>query len=269
MEERRHSGDEIDLYGLWLRLVRRRRLILAILFAGVLLSLVAGLVMKPVYRSEASLLPVSPDTSAGLTELADKLLGVQLNVEDTPSKILAVLESRSLRERVVKRIGPGKILTDDPPSDRDPVSVASETLEGMVTVTRDRRTGLVRISVEHTDPELAQTIGRVLIEELRGMLREKPLTVARANRLFLEAQLRETEDDLKEGLRTLARFQKEEKMVAPQEQIKGSLELYTELLSRKVSLQIELRKLESVLSPDSSRISYPPDRGDRRPALQD
>jgi len=110
--------------------------------------------------------------------------------------------------------------------------------------------------VEHEDPLLARKIGETLIEELRKALREKALTVARANRVFLEAQLRETEKELKKELRALARFQRREKIIVPEEQIKGTLELYTELLSRKVALQIELRKLEGVLSPDSSRIEY-------------
>ncbi len=256
-EERRHLGEEeIDLYDLWLKLVRRKKLILGFFTAGVLIALAAGLVMTPVYRSSASLLPVSSGSGTALARLADVLPGFQPGTGDTSSKVLAVLESRSIRERVVKRVGYERILGGDPPRDRDPVNVAAEALENMITVSRDRDTGLVRISVEHRDPELAQTIGKVLIEELKSLLGEKTLTIAKANRLFLENQLRETEEELRMKLRELARFQREEKMIAPQEQIKGSLELYTELLSRKVSLQIELRKLESVLSPDSSRIEY-------------
>jgi len=45
-------------------------------------------------------------------------------------------------------------------------------------------------------------------------------------------------------------------VIIPEDQVRGTLELYAELLSRKITLQIELRKLESVLSPDSTRINY-------------
>ena len=248
--------EEIDLYELWLRLVRRKRLIGGVFLAGVFTALAVSFILKPVYRSEASLLPVASRPTTGLSELAGQFLGIQLSKEGPSAKILALLKSRTLRERVVDRLELVNILVKDPPPERDARTVAVEILREMISVTEDRKTGVIKLSVEHEDPALARRIGEALIEELKKALREKALTVARANRVFLEAQLRETEEELKKELRELARFQRREKILVPEEQIKGTLELYAELLSKKVALQIELRKLEGVLSPDSSRINY-------------
>ncbi len=248
--------EEIDLYELWLRLVRRKRLIGGVFLAGVFTALAVSFILKPVYRSEASLLPVASRPTTGLSELAGQFLGIQLSKEGPSAKILALLKSRTLRERVVDRLELVNILVKDPPPDRDVRAVAVEILKEMISVTEDRKTGVIKLSVEHEDPALARRIGEALIEELKKALREKALTVARANRVFLEAQLRETEEELKKELRELARFQRREKIIVPEEQLKGTLELYAKLLSKKVALQIELRKLEGVLSPDSSRINY-------------
>ncbi len=248
--------EEIDLYELWLRLVRRKRLIGGVFLAGVFTALAVSFILKPVYRSEASLLPVASRPTTGLSELAGQFLGIQLSKEGPSAKILALLKSRTLRERVVDRLDLVSILVKDPPPDRDVRAVAAEILKEMISVTEDRKTGVIKLSVEHEDPALARRIGEALIEELKKALREKALTVARANRVFLEAQLRETEEELKKELRELARFQRREKIIVPEEQLKGTLELYAKLLSKKVALQIELRKLEGVLSPDSSRINY-------------
>ena len=248
--------EEIDLYELWLRLVRRKRLIGGVFLAGVLTALAVSFILKPVYRSEASLLPVASQPTTGLSELAGQFLGIQLSKEGPSAKILALLKSRTLRERVVDKLELVNVLVKDPPPERDARTVAVEILKKMISVTKDRKTGVIKLSVEHEDPALARRIGEALIEELRKALREKALTVARANRVFLEAQLRETEEELRRELRELARFQRREKIIVPEEQLKGTLELYAELLSKKVALQIELRKLEGVLSPDSSRIDY-------------
>ncbi|HHJ64590.1 MAG TPA: hypothetical protein ENJ61_06745 [Aquifex aeolicus] len=248
--------EEIDLYELWLRLVRRKRLIGGVFLAGVLTALAVSFILKPVYRSEASLLPVASQPTTGLSELAGQFLGIQLSKEGPSAKILALLKSRTLRERVVDKLELVNVLVKDPPPERDARTVAVEILKKMISVTKDRKTGVIKLSVEHEDPALARRIGEALIEELRKALREKALTVARANRVFLEAQLKETEEELKRELRELARFQRREKIIVPEEQLKGTLELYAELLSKKVALQIELRKLEGVLSPDSSRIDY-------------
>lgn len=248
--------EEIDLYELWLRLVRRKRLIGGVFLAGVLTALAVSFILKPVYRSEASLLPVASQPTTGLSELAGQFLGIQLSKEGPSAKILALLKSRTLRERVVDKLELVNVLVKDPPPERDARTVAVEILKKMISVTEDRKTGVIKLSVEHEDPALARRIGEALIEELRKALREKALTVARANRVFLEAQLKETEEELRRELRELARFQRREKIIVPEEQLKGTLELYAELLSKKVALQIELRKLEGVLSPDSSRIDY-------------
>lgn len=248
--------EEIDLYELWLRLVRRKRLIGGVFLAGIFTALAVSFILKPVYRSEASLLPVASQPTTGLSELAGQFLGIQLSKEGPSAKILALLKSRTLRERVVDKLELVNVLVKDPPPERDVRTVAVEILKKMISVTEDRKTGVIKLSVEHEDPALARRIGEALIEELRKALREKALTVARANRVFLEAQLRETEEELRRELRELARFQRREKIIVPEEQLKGTLELYAELLSKKVALQIELRKLEGVLSPDSSRIDY-------------
>jgi len=255
-ERKPSEEEEIDLYELWLRLVKRKKIIGGVFLTGILTALAISFIMKPVYRSEASLLPVASQPSAGFSELAGQFLGIQLSREGPSAKILALLRSRTLRERVVDRLDLAHTLVEDPPPHRDVRTVAVEILKEMISVSEDRKTGVINLSVEHEDPLLARKIGETLIEELRKALREKALTVARANRVFLEAQLRETEKELKKELRALARFQRREKIIVPEEQIKGTLELYTELLSRKVALQIELRKLEGVLSPDSSRIEY-------------
>ncbi len=250
------SEEEIDLYELWEILLKRKKLIFSFFTIGLVLATVVSFLMKPVYRSEASVIPVSSQPTSGIAELAGQFLGIQIKGENTSSKIMAVLKSRTLRERVVKKLNLVEILAKEVPKGRDPLSVAVSSLEEIITVSSDRKTGLITIGVEYTDKELAKLIATAVLEELKQILKEKALTVAKANRLFLESQLKETEEDLRKALEEFALFQKKEKILVPQEQIKGALELYTELLSRRISLQMELRKLENVLSPDSPRLTY-------------
>ncbi len=256
-EERKEvvfEEDEIDLYELWQRLKKRGKLIVGIFLAGVILAVVVSLVMTPVYRSEALLLPVSNQPSLAIAQLASEFLGVQGGGGDLSSKIMAILKSRTIKERVVKRLNLVDVLLEEKPENRDPVNVVVGILEGIVKVTTDRKTGAITLQVDYKDPELAARIAQAYIEELKKILEEKALTVAKANRIFLEKQLAETEKELKEKLKLLASFQKREKVIVPQEQVKGSIELYSELVSRKIALQVKLRELESVLSPSSPQV---------------
>jgi len=82
MEDRERKPpeeEEIDLYELWLRLVKRKKIIGGVFLTGILTALAISFIMKPVYRSEASLLPVASQPSAGFSELAGQFLGIQLS----------------------------------------------------------------------------------------------------------------------------------------------------------------------------------------------
>lgn len=258
MEEKRDlppiEEEEIDLYELWQRLKKRGRLILGVFLSGVILSAVVSFLMTPVYRSEALLLPVSNQPSIGIAQLASEFLGIQAGGGDLSSKIMAVLKSRTIKERVVRKLNLVDVLLDEKPEDRDPLNAAVDVLGKMVGVSSDRKTGAITLRVDYKDPEMAAKIAGAYIEELRKILEEKALTVAKANRIFLEKQLVETENELKDKLRLLASFQRKEKVIVPEEQVKGSIELYSELVSRKIALQVKLRELESVLSPSSPQI---------------
>uniref|UniRef100_UPI002609F27E hypothetical protein n=1 Tax=Sulfurimonas sp. TaxID=2022749 RepID=UPI002609F27E len=61
---------------------------------------------------------------------------------------------------------------------------------------------------------------------------------------------------LKSTLAKLTEFQRQEKVIIPEEQVKGSFKLYSELMSQKIALQIELRRLRSVLSEENPQIKY-------------
>ncbi len=252
--ERVYEEDEIDLYELWQVLIKRKKLILTIFVAVTSLTAVVSFLLTPVYRSEASLMPISSQPTGGIAQMAGEILGIPLKTEDTSAKIMAVLESRTIKERVIRRLGLVDVLLEEKPEDRDPLLAAVELLEDMVNVSQDRKTGLITLGIEYKEPDLARKIAQAYIEELQKILEEKALTVAKVNRIFLEKQLSETEDELKKALERLAHYQKKEKVIVPQEQVKGALELYAQLLSQKVALQVELRKLESILSSDSPRL---------------
>lgn len=246
--------DEIDLYELWQHLKKRRKLIGGVFFVGLLASAIISLLMTPVYRSKAVLLPVSNQPSLGIAQLASEFLGVQVSQGDLSSKIMAILNSRTIKERVIKKLNLVDVLLEEKPEDRNPVNAAVDVLEDMVSVSSDRKTGAISLQVDYKDPEMAARIAGAYIDELREILEEKALTLAKVNRIFLEKQLAETEKELKEKLRLLASFQKKEKVIVPQEQIKGSIELYSELVGKKIALQVKLRELESVLSPSSPQV---------------
>ena len=247
--------DEIDLYELWLTLKKRKKVILGLFFVATILTAIISFIMTPIYKSEASVIPVSNSSSpfgdlAGLAAMA----GVSIGENGDNAKIKAILESRTIKERVIKKLNLIPILLEEEPEDRNPLNVAVETLEDMVSISEDKKTGVITIAVEYEDPKLAQKIANTYIEELQKIMNEKNLTVAKFNRVFLEKQLKEEEEKLKKLQQKLAEFQKKTKIIAPENQLEGVMTLYSGLVSKKIELMVKLRSLESALSPNNPQI---------------
>jgi len=105
----------------------------------------------------------------------------------------------------------------------------------IVTISDDKKTGVIDISIDFKDPELAKKIAEQYVKELQDILAEKSLTVSKMNRIFLEKQLEEEEKKLKKYQQEMAEFQKENKIIEPTKQLEGTMELYTNLIAQKIA----------------------------------
>ncbi len=249
--------DEIDLVELFIVLWRRKFLIIGITFVAAVTSVVVSLQLPPVYEAKATLFPVTgddgpsvPSEYSGLAQMA----GVSLPSGSSSKKVLALLKSRILCERIVQEMDLVPILVEEPPEDRDPYNVAVSTLRGMITANEDSDTGLISLTVEHEDPVLVAALANRSVLTLETILGEKAITLSQKTLLELEGQLTEQEEKLA-GLQTkLADYQKRSRVLNPQQQASSTMALYSELVSQRINLEIEITKLESALSEDNPKI---------------
>ncbi|HID66650.1 MAG TPA: hypothetical protein EYP32_07740, partial [Aquificaceae bacterium] len=94
--------DEIDLYELWLRLKKRWKIILSTFLILTIFTGILGFIMTPIYRAETTIIPVSSNPTSDLSQLASQFLGIPTGGEDISSKILAILKSKTIRDRVIE-----------------------------------------------------------------------------------------------------------------------------------------------------------------------
>jgi uncharacterized protein involved in exopolysaccharide biosynthesis len=252
-----YDEDEIDLYELWLTIKKRKNVIIGLFLFSVIATAVISFIITPIYRTTASVLPVSASKSplgslAGLAAMA----GVSVGGDESSQKVMAVLNSRTIKENVIKDLNLIPKLLDEMPEDRNPLLVAIEKMEDdVVSISDDKKTGVINISIDFKDPELAKKIAEQYVKELQDILAEKSLTVSKMNRVFLEKQLEEEEKKLKKYQQEMAEFQKENKIIEPTKQLEGTMELYTNLIAQKIALEVQLKKIETALSPDNPKIS--------------
>jgi len=245
--------DEIDLYELYLRIKKRKKFILSFFLITTLLSIIISLILPKQYKSEATIMPISSSSLGELSQLAS-LAGISTSKADPSMKILAVLNSALIREMVVIELNLVEKLEIKPRKNENPIYSGVRHLEKIVNIKQDKKLGTITIDCVVKDPLLAKEIVEKYLEKLKIILSEKALTLAKANRVFLEEELNKVKKEIDIQKSLLAKFQKRERILEPTEQIKGSLSLYAELVAKKMTTEVEIRQLESILSPDNPTI---------------
>ena len=251
--------DEIHLRDYWRVLVRQRWLIGGIFTGVTVLTVVVVLLLPHVYRSEVTLIPLGESRGAlqALMGEVGGLLPLALGGKESPAeRILAVLQSRTVAEDVIKsldllpRLFPdvwdaGKRIwdTDEPPMMQDGVG----RLKGFVSVETDQQTGVITIVADHADPELAAHIANQYVAALERALNEKAFSLAKKNRLFLEDQLRKTKKALVRAEEVRQRFEEQYGIVALEAQANAAIDtvamLKAEIMAKEVQLQVLQRSV--------------------------
>ena len=198
---------EIDLIAYARLLWRSRQIIGVIVVAAGLLTAAWTLTLAPVYRAEVVLTPVQQGKGDGISGLLGQLGDLAALVEtyvgsprDRTSESIATLKSRILTRHFIKQHDLKPILFADRwdaqakawragervPTDAEAVEQFDRRIRH---VQLDRRTGLVTLAVEWTDPALAAQWANALVKEVNDRRRNDAINEARISIEYLQRQL--------------------------------------------------------------------------------
>ena len=206
------AEDEISLFDLWDLLWPQRNFIIVFCLLCTLLAVGVALWLPKVYRAEALLAPVGSENSKGglssalgsLGGLAS-LAGIPMPSQGSVEENLAVLKSR---EFIGKFIREKKLLpvlfadqwdaekkqwksqtAEDQPSEMDAYRLISKNI---LRVNQDKKSSLVTVAVEWSDPELASVWTNELIRRLNDHLRQRAIDRSQKNLQYLNDSLEQT-----------------------------------------------------------------------------
>jgi uncharacterized protein involved in exopolysaccharide biosynthesis len=264
-----YIDDEINLRDYWRVLVRRRFLIFGMTCLAAVATAIFTLLQPNIYQSKATLMPLGKSgggLGAALGELGS-LLPLKLGGAATESpveRIVAVLHSRTLAEDVIQQLGllPRlfvKMWDREKQQWRIPESPtmqdAIRVLAGLVTITSDRKTGVITIAVEHTDPSLAATIANQYIDALQRVLNANAFSLAKKNRFFVEAQLKKTRQDLTAAEEALRQFEQRYKIIALDVQAEEAVKIIAMLQGEIMAKEVQLGVLQRTVTGASREVA--------------
>jgi hypothetical protein len=198
-------------------------------------AVVAGLVMTPQYRVQTTVAPVTDDPvrGGGLAELARGLgglasmAGIGLGAGNNKDEAVEYLRGKAFTIEFIRREGLLTALHPDewdeasgdwrvPEDDRPTIGDAYEFFsEDVLSIAEDKKTGMLKVSVTWSDPELAAEWANNLVAFANLRLREMAIDEANRSIAYLNDQAGRTSVvTLKEAIGRLTEEQVKTVMLA-------------------------------------------------------
>ncbi len=166
------------------------------LLAAVLAFGVASL-LPPIFTARATILPPNPQQSgvagalmASLGGLAGALGGAGGALKSPSDQYVALMQSTTVQDRLIDQYGLLKAYDSEFRMD------ARKELETRVRVNVAKKDSLIIVEVDDEDPKRAAALANSHIEELRRLTSTLAVSEAQRRRVFFEAQLKQTRDQL-------------------------------------------------------------------------
>ena len=222
-----HADDEIDLRELFSVIWQGKWLIIAVTAVFAIAAVFYALSLPNIYKSEALLAPVSdssgmkvPGQLGGLAALAGVNLGG--GGSDKTSLALEILKSREFIGRFIEKHdlfipimaaeswnrATNSLQIDQdiydsetkqwvrdvkPPFQPKPSLLEThEEFMKLLNVSQDKETGMVKLSIEHFSPVIAQEWVMWLVQAINNEMRERELSEAQSSIAYLTSQLETT-----------------------------------------------------------------------------
>lgn len=244
----------------------RKRIIWISLSVGVLTYLVNFFLLTVYFKSTATLLPETEKSKlaalGGFADVAQKLLGENIPGSEIARLYPTVLTSETILRSVIER----KYLTkqfkdsvnliqyfelnEDTPEEN--MDKALRIMRKLVTATTEAKTGIVTITVEMPEPQLAADVLNDMVAELDNFMRLKKVTTATEQVKWIDVRLKEVENELHRAEETLKNFREKNRRINDS----PDLLLQQDRLVRDVTVnstvfvelkkQYELAKLEEI-----------------------
>ncbi len=232
------ADDEINLLEYLLVIVKHKKMIFLTCLVTFLVTCGITLLMPNIYTSTARILPPQDSRGGlssmlgGMSDLA-ALAGVSAG-GGLGDMYVAMLKSRTISDAIIDKFGLMALF------EWQYRTTAYQSLDAKVSISLGKKDGVISVSVEDENPELAAQIANAYIDELKQLNIRINLNNAGRERLFLEERLNIVKADLSEAENALKEFQEKNKAIRIDAQASAIIDAIAQLKGELASKEVEL-----------------------------
>lgn len=237
----------------------QRRWLLRFTGYGLLISMLLAFLIPKCYDSAARLMPPDSQSGSSLAALAalsgragfggaGALAGDFLGIKSSGALFVGILRSRTVEDRIIQKFDLKSVYW------AFTLEAAREKLEDRTSVTEDRKSGIITITVTDTDPQRATAMARAYIEELNRLVAEVSTSAARRERIFIEERLKVVKQELDQAAKEFSQFASKNAAIDIKEQGRAMVDAAATLQGQLVAALTELEGLKQVYTAENVRV---------------
>jgi capsule polysaccharide export protein KpsE/RkpR len=180
----------------------------------------------------------------GLSSLASDLLGTKTS----GALYMEALRSRTVEDRLVNRFDLRRVYWVRYMED------ARQYLEGNTSISEDKKSGVITVSVSDRNKQRATALTQAYIEELNRLMSEVSTSSARRERLFIEQRLLTVKSDLHRAAEEFSQFASQNTTLDVSAQTRAMVDAGADLQGNLMAAQSELEGLEQIYTSGNVRV---------------
>lgn len=235
-----------------------RRLIGGITLAGAALATVVAFLIPNKYTSTAQLMPpdqqsisntsaLTPLSGAGAALLGSGAGG--LMTQRTPGQtVIGVLTSPTELDYIINKFNLRSVYH------KRYIEDAQKALLAHSSISEDKKSGILQISVTSKDRQLSQGIAAAYIDELNLIVNNLGTSSANRERIFLEQRLKEVKVELDASTQALGQFSSRNATMDIQRQGAATVESASRLQAQLIAAESDMSSLKTRFTESSPQV---------------
>src|SRR6267143_1177243 len=236
----------------------RRRLFFRAGAIGLLASTSVAFMIPKSYMSTAQLMPPDPQSTPGILMMAamaakaggglGTVAGDLPGLKSSGALFIGVLRSQTSQDRIIDQFDLRKIYG------KQLVIDARTKLDENTSISEDRKSGIITISVTDHSPQRAAAIANAYVNQLNSLVSKVSTSSAHRERVFLENRLQVAKQDLDDASNQMAQFSSKNNTLDIQQEGKAILDAAGAIAGEMIAAQSQLEGLRQIYTDNNSRV---------------
>jgi capsule polysaccharide export protein KpsE/RkpR len=236
----------------------RRRLFLQMTVIGLVVATLIAFLIPKSYTSTTQLMPPDTQSASGMAMMAafaakggnglGSMAGDLLGLKTTGALFVGVLRSQTSEDRVIQEFDLRKVYG------KRLVADARAKLDENTSVSEDRKSGIITISVTDRSAQRAAGLANAYVNELNSLVTDLSTSAAHRQRVFLEERLKVVKQDLDNASNQLAQFSSRNNTLDIEQEGKAMLDVAATIAGQMVAAQAQLEGLRRIYTDNNPRV---------------